>query len=68
MQQSAAKHAERVIGALSGFDRPVFQGTLRMLAYCGGLVMAAINLTRDACHGECNYTISPAIEAGQGKI
>jgi len=33
-----AKHAEQVIGTLSGFDRLVFRGTLRMLAHRGGLM------------------------------
>jgi len=33
-----ARHAEHVIGTLSGFDRLVFRGTLRMLAHRGGLM------------------------------
>jgi len=33
-----AKHAEHVIGTLSGFDRLVFRGTLRMLAHRGGMM------------------------------
>ena len=33
-----SKHAEHVIGTLSGFDRLVFRGTLRMLAHRGGLM------------------------------
>jgi hypothetical protein len=32
-----AKHADAVIGTLSGFDRLVFTGTLRQLAYTAGL-------------------------------
>ncbi|MEA2790252.1 MAG: hypothetical protein QOG73_2658 [Acetobacteraceae bacterium] len=31
------KHADAVIGALSGFDRLVFRGTLRMLAHRSGM-------------------------------
>lgn len=37
MQPFVAKHAEHVIGTLSGFDRLVFTGTLRHLAYSAGL-------------------------------
>src|ERR1700676_4220338 len=32
-----SKHAQAVIGTLSGFDRLVFRGTLRLLAHCGGM-------------------------------
>ena len=38
MEGFVAKHAEQVIGTLSGFDRLVFRGTLRMLAHRGGLM------------------------------
>ncbi len=38
MEQFVAKHAEHVIGTLSGFDRLVFRGTLRMLAHRGGMM------------------------------
>ena len=38
MEQFIAKHAEHVIGRLSGFDRLVFRGTLRLLAHRGGLM------------------------------
>jgi hypothetical protein len=33
-----SKHADAVIGTLSGFDRLVFRGTLRMLAHRGGMM------------------------------
>lgn len=36
MKSFIARHADRVIGVLSGFDRLVFRGTLRGLAYVGG--------------------------------
>jgi hypothetical protein len=38
VEQFIAKHAEHVIGTLSGFDRLVFRGTLRLLAHRGGLM------------------------------
>jgi len=38
VEQFIAKHAEHVIGRLSGFDRLVFRGTLRLLAHRGGLM------------------------------
>ena len=38
MEHFVAKHAEHVIGTLSGFDRLVLRGTLRMLAHRGGLM------------------------------
>ncbi|MFQ5745246.1 MAG: hypothetical protein ACE5HV_16945, partial [Acidobacteriota bacterium] len=31
-----ARHAEKITGVLSGFDRLVLRGTLRPLAYVGG--------------------------------
>jgi hypothetical protein len=33
-----SKHSHAVTGTLSGFDRLVFRGTLRMLAHCGGMM------------------------------
>lgn len=46
MQQFIANHADHVIGTLSGFDRLVFRGTLRMLAHRGGLMtyLAAVRI------------------------
>ena len=38
MEQFVSKHAGAVIGTLSGFDRLVFRGTLRMLAHRSGLL------------------------------
>ena len=38
MQQFVAKHAEHVIGTLSGFDRLVFRGTMRALSNRSGLM------------------------------
>jgi hypothetical protein len=32
-----ARHADRILGVLSGFDRLVFRGTLRRIAYVDGL-------------------------------
>lgn len=37
MNRFTAKYADRLIGTLSGFDRLVFRGTLRRLAYVDGL-------------------------------
>lgn len=37
MQRFTAKYAEHLAGVLSGFDRLVFRGTLRRLAYVAGL-------------------------------
>ena len=37
MEQFLSKHADAVIGTLSGFDRLVFRGTLRMLAHRSGM-------------------------------
>ena len=42
MNALVPKNAEHVIGVLSGWDRLVFRGTLRMLAYAGG--MASLSL------------------------
>lgn len=38
MDQFISKHANAVIGTLSGFDRLVFRGTLRRLAHSGGMM------------------------------
>ena len=38
MEQCLFKHAPVVTGTLSGFDRLVFRGTLRLLAHCGGMM------------------------------
>jgi hypothetical protein len=38
VEQFVAKHADHVIGTLSGFDRLVFRGTLRMLAHRGAML------------------------------
>lgn len=38
MKQFIRKHGERILGTLSGFDRVRFRGTIRMLAYAGGLL------------------------------
>jgi DNA-binding IclR family transcriptional regulator len=32
-----AKHAEKITGVLSGFDRMLFRGTLRELSYAAGM-------------------------------
>jgi hypothetical protein len=37
VEQFLSKHADAVIGTLSGFDRLVFRGTLRMLAHRSGM-------------------------------
>jgi hypothetical protein len=41
-----SKHAHAVTGTLSGFDRLVFRGTLRMLAHYGGMMsyLHAVNV------------------------
>jgi hypothetical protein len=33
-----AKHADKITGTLSGFERLVFRGTLRMRAHCAGMM------------------------------
>lgn len=38
MQSFMQKHEDAVIGTLSGFDRLVLRGTLRSLAYAGGMM------------------------------
>lgn len=54
MQQFVAKHAEHVIGTLSGFDRLVFRGTLRALSNRSGLMSylwaVQVRLTEFAAH------------------
>ena len=56
MEQFLSKHAGAVIGVLSGFDRLVFRGTLRLLAHRAGMVAylwAARVLLKDfASHAE----------------
>ena len=37
MNALVPKNADHVIGVLSGWDRLVFRGTLRMLAFAGGM-------------------------------
>ncbi len=37
MQRFLSRHGDAVIGTLSGFDRLVFRGTLRILANCAGM-------------------------------
>ncbi|MBF0141353.1 MAG: hypothetical protein HQL74_13875 [Magnetococcales bacterium] len=37
MEAFLSKHASDVTGTLSGFDRLVFRGTLRGLAYASGM-------------------------------
>ncbi len=37
MQRFIAKHADKVTGVLSGFDRLVFRGTIRTIAFVDGL-------------------------------
>lgn len=54
MQQFVAKHAEHVIGTLSGFDRLVFRGTMRALCSRSGLMSylwaVQVRLTEFAAH------------------
>jgi hypothetical protein len=54
VQQFVAKHAEHVIGTLSGFDRLVFRGTMRALCSRGGLMSylwaMQVRLTEFAAH------------------
>ena len=38
MEEFLSKHANDVIGILSGFDRLVFRGTLRLLAHAAGMM------------------------------
>jgi hypothetical protein len=38
VEEFVSKHADAVIGVLSGFDRLVFRGTLRMLAHRSGVL------------------------------
>jgi hypothetical protein len=39
MESFVSKHAEQIIGVISGFDRLVFRGVLRALSYVGGMMM-----------------------------
>jgi hypothetical protein len=56
MEQFLSKHARAVIGALSGFDRLVFRGTLRFLAHHTGMVgylwSMGVRLQQIAAHAE----------------
>lgn len=56
MEEFLSKHADVVIGTLSGFDRLVFRGTLRLLAHCGGMMRylwaAGVLLKDFAAHAE----------------
>ena len=56
MDQFVSKHAKDVIGTLSGFDRLVFRGTLRILAHRGGMMAylwaARVLLKNFARHAE----------------
>lgn len=38
MKRFIARHADKIIGVLSGFDRLVFRGTLRQIAFVAGLM------------------------------
>ena len=38
MEEFLSRHADAVTGTLSGFDRLVFRGTLRMLAHRSGMM------------------------------
>jgi len=66
VEEFLSKHNEDVIGTLSGFDRLVFRGTLRLLAHCPGM-MSYLWAVR--C---CSRTLrrlprpDPAIEGGVG--
>ncbi len=37
MHKFIAKHQEQIVGVLSGFDRLIFRGTLRPIAYAEGM-------------------------------
>ena len=56
MEQFLSKHADNVTGTLSGFDRLVFRGTLRMLAHRGGMLSylcaARVLLKEFAAHAQ----------------
>lgn len=56
MEQFLSKHAQSVIGTLSGFDRLVFRGTLRFLAHHTGMVgylwSMGVRLQEFAAHAE----------------
>jgi hypothetical protein len=38
VQEFLSKHADAVIGTPSGFDRPMFRGTLRLRAHSAGVI------------------------------
>jgi hypothetical protein len=56
VEQFLSKHAQAVIGTLSGFDRLVFRGTLRFLAHHTGMVgylwSMGVRLQEFAAHAE----------------
>ena len=56
MEQFLSKHANAVIGVLSGFDRLVFRGTLRMLVQHSGMRRypwaVGVLLTKFGSHAE----------------
>ena len=56
MEEFLSKYSASVIGTLSGFDRLVFRGTLRLLAHCAGMMrylwVAGVLLKDFAAHAE----------------
>jgi len=56
VEEFLSKHADAVIGTLSGFDRLVFRETLRLLAHCAGMMRylwaAGVLLKDFAAHAE----------------
>jgi hypothetical protein len=56
MEQFLSKHEDAVVGTVSGFDRLVFRGTLRLLAHCAGMMRylwaAGVLLKDFAAHSE----------------
>lgn len=60
MNPFASKHANDVIGTLSGIDRPVFRGTLRIHAHRAGMMawLCAVQvlLKNFASHAEASTT------------
>jgi hypothetical protein len=68
VEQFVSKHADSVIGTLSGFDRLVFGGTLRMLAHRGGMMSylyaVGVLLKEFAAHAEAlTHRLRDASEA-----
>jgi len=60
-----SKHADDVIGTLSGFDRLVFRGTLRILAHRAGMTAylwaARVLLKNFACTHRYHLTVQGRI-------